>query len=72
MANTSKNYTSKPESAYNNMPFIKFQLIWRTSDFGTKFAQKNMNDEPFVKLAYSNVPLVASYQISVNLENFSF
>ena len=50
MANTSKNYTSKPESAYNNMPFIKFQLIWRTSDFGTKFAQKNMNDEPFEQM----------------------
>ena len=23
----------------------KFQLIWRTSDFGTKLAQKDMNDE---------------------------
>ena len=23
-------------------PRTKFQSIWRTSDFGTKFAQKNM------------------------------
>ena len=28
----------------------KFQLIWRTSDFGTKFAQKNMNDKNFEKI----------------------
>ena len=28
----------------------KFQLIWRTSDFGTKFAQKNMNDKSFEKI----------------------
>ena len=27
----------------------KFQLIWRTSDFGTKLAPKNMNDELFEK-----------------------
>ena len=27
----------------------KFQLIWRTSDFGIKFAQKNMNDKNFEK-----------------------
>ena len=27
----------------------KFELIWRTSDFGTKFAQKNMNDKNFEK-----------------------
>ena len=24
-------------------PGIKFQLTWRTSDFGTKFAQKNLS-----------------------------
>ena len=28
----------------------KFQLIWRTSDFGTKIAQKNMNDKHFGKI----------------------
>ena len=26
-------------------PCTKFQLIWRTSDFGTESAQKNMNDK---------------------------
>ena len=30
-------------------PSTKFQLIWRTSDFGTKFAQKNMNNKNFEK-----------------------
>ena len=28
-------------------PFTKFQLIWRTSYFGTKFAPKNMNGKNF-------------------------
>ena len=28
----------------------KFQLIWRTPDFGTKFAQKNMNGKNFEKI----------------------
>ena len=27
----------------------KFQLIWTTSDFSIKFAQKNMNDKNFEK-----------------------
>ena len=27
----------------------KFQLVWRTSDFGTNYAQKNMNDKNFEK-----------------------
>ena len=31
-------------------PFTKFHLIWRTSDFGTKFAQKNMSDKSFGKI----------------------
>ena len=26
-------------------PCTKFQLTWRTSDFVTKLAQKNMNDK---------------------------
>ena len=30
-------------------PCTKFQLIWRTSDFGTKFAQKNVNNKNFGK-----------------------
>ena len=28
----------------------KFQSIWRTSDFGTKFVLKNMNDKNFEKI----------------------
>ena len=28
----------------------KFQLIWRTSDFGTKFVQRNMTDKNFEKM----------------------
>ena len=31
-------------------PCAKFQLIWRTPKFGTKFAQKNMNDKNFEKI----------------------
>ena len=28
----------------------KFQLIWRTSNFGTKFAQKNVSDKNVGKI----------------------
>ena len=28
----------------------KFQLIWRASDFGTKFTQKDMNGKNFEKI----------------------
>ena len=31
-------------------PCIKCQSIWRTSDFGTKFNYKNMNDKNFEKI----------------------
>ena len=31
-------------------PAIKFQLTWRTSDFGTKFAPKNMSEEKIKKI----------------------
>ena len=31
-------------------PCTKFQLIWRTSDFGTNFAQENMNNKNFGKI----------------------
>ena len=34
----------------------KFQLIWRTSDFGTKFAPKNMNGWNFEKINVKNFP----------------
>ena len=29
----------------------KFQLMWRTSDLGTKFIQRIMNDKNFVKIS---------------------
>ena len=31
-------------------PYTRFQLIWRTSDFGTKLAQKNLNGKNFGKI----------------------
>ena len=31
-------------------PCSKFQLIWRTSDFGTKFAQKSINEKNYEKV----------------------
>ena len=31
-------------------PCTKFQLIWRTSDFETKLAPKNVNDKHFEKI----------------------
>ena len=31
-------------------PCTKFQLIWRTSDFGTNFVQKNLSDKNFGKI----------------------
>ena len=40
-------------------PCTKFQLIWRTSDFETKFPQKNMTDKNFKKL---NNKIVKSLQ----------
>ena len=33
-------------------PCTKFQLIWRTSDFGTKFAPKNVSDKNFGKINF--------------------
>ena len=38
-------------------PCTKFQLIWKISDFGTKFAAKNMNDKHFEKI---NIKIVIS------------
>ena len=38
-------------------PFTKFQSILRSSDFRTKFAEKNMNEKNFEKI---NVKIVIS------------
>ena len=44
--------------------FTKFQLIWRTSDFGIKFAQKNTSDKNFEK--YHTLPHVFRLFFPVN------
>ena len=31
-------------------PCTKFKIIWKTSDFGTNLAPKDMNDEYFEKI----------------------
>ena len=46
----------------------KFQLIWRTSDFGTKFAQKNLIKKNFENV---NIKIVISIQQCNPLRNFS-
>ena len=49
-------------------PCTKFQLIWRTSNFGTKFAPENMNDKNFEKIIIKfeiKIKHVRLYQISV-------
>ena len=33
-------------------PCTKCQLIWRPSDFGTKFAQKNVDKKHFGKIKF--------------------
>ena len=35
-------------------PDTKFQLTWRTSDFGTKFAPKNMSEKKLKKLTLNS------------------
>ena len=49
-------------------PSTKFQSIWRTSDFETKFAQRNMTDKNYEKI---NIKIVISIQQSTPLWNFS-
>ena len=56
-------------------PCTKFQLIWRISDFGIKFAPKIMNDKNFEKISTKfeiRISNVSLYQILVNLKNFGF
>ena len=49
-------------------PSTKFQSIWRTSNFETKFAQKSMTDKNSEKI---NIKIVISIQQSTPLRNFS-
>ena len=66
--NTLKNYTSKPESAYSNMPSSQISVIWRTLDFGTKFIQKTVTDKNFEKVS---IKIVISMQPFNPVQNFS-
>ena len=43
----------------------KFQLIWRTSDFVTKFAQKNMNEKNFEKIKFKIVGMYPSTEFQL-------
>ena len=55
-------------------PCTKFQLIWRASDFGTKFAQKSVSDKNFGKINIRfemRIQPCNPYQILVDLENYS-
>ena len=49
-------------------PCIKCQSIRKTSDFATKFAQKNMNDKNFEKI---NVKIIISIQQCTPIKNFN-
>ena len=45
-----------------------FKLIWRTSDFGTDFAQKDITEKNFEKL---NFKIVKNIEQSPSVPNFS-
>ena len=49
MNRISKNKRQNRNKPITMYPCTEFHLIWRTSDFGTKFAPKNMNDKNFEK-----------------------
>ena len=49
-------------------PYTKFRLIWRTSNFGTKFTQKNVSDKNFGKI---KIKFEMRIQQCTPLTNFS-
>ena len=49
-------------------PCIKFQSIWKTSNFGVKLVQKNMTNKNFEK---TNIKIVLSIYQRTPLQNFS-
>ena len=49
-------------------PCTKCRLIWRTSDFGTKFASKNVNNKNFGKV---NIKFEMRTQQCTPVPNFS-
>ena len=48
-------------------PCIKFQSIWKTSNFGVKLVQKNMTNKNFEK---TNIKIVLSIYQRTPLQNF--
>ena len=46
----------------------KIQSIWRTSDFETKFAQKNMADKDFQKIT---IKIIISVEQCIPVSNFN-
>ena len=49
-------------------PSTKFLSIWKTSNFETKFVQKNMTDKNFEKI---DIKIVMSMQQCTTVRNFS-
>ena len=49
-------------------PGTKFQLTWRTSDFGTKFAPKNMSKNNFFKI---NIEFETRIKQCMSVSDFS-
>ena len=49
-------------------PSTKFQSFCRTSNYGTKYAQKNMTDKKFEKI---NIKIVISISECIPAPNFS-
>ena len=47
-------------------PCTKFESIWKTSNFGTKFVQKNMTDKYFEKI---NAKIIISIQQCTHVQN---
>ena len=51
-------------------PCSKSQLIWRTSDFGTKFAQKNVNEKKIGKTNIKFELRIKQYTLVPNFSEF--
>ena len=68
MANTSKNYTSKPESAYNNMSMYQISVNLKNIRFRDQICPKKMTDKHFEKI---NIKIVISIQQFTPVRNFS-
>ena len=50
--------------------YPKFQPIWKTSNFGIKFAQKNVTNKKFEKINIKIVIGIQQYNSVQNLSDF--